>query len=69
MTGHTDGVTGCADMLLVKNGEIKVKATTHSTRINLEWRGLEYDIAERILDSGSHRLELMNLFFMGPTLY
>ena len=61
MTGHTDGVTGCADMLLVKNGEIKVRASTHSTRINLEWRGLEYDIAEWILDGGFHRLELMNL--------
>ena len=70
MTGHTDGVTGCADMLLVKNGEVKMKANTHSTRITLEWRGLEYDVTEWIVcknwtRSGqwitTHRLELMNL--------
>ena len=57
-------------MLLVKNGEVKMKANTHSTRITLEWRGLEYDIAEWIVcknwtRSGqwitTHRLELMNL--------
>ena len=37
-------------MLLVKNGEIKVKASTHSTRISLDRRGLEYDIAELTVD-------------------
>ena len=37
-------------MLLVKNGEIKVKASTHSTRIILDQRGLEYDIAELTVD-------------------
>ena len=57
-------------MFLVKSGEIKVKASTHSTRISLEWRDLEYDIAEWTVDkiwtrSGqwikSQRLDLMNL--------
>ena len=55
---------------MVKNGEIKVKASTHSTRISLDRRGLEYDIAELTVDkiwtrSGqwieSQRLEFMNL--------
>ena len=57
-------------MFLVKNGEIKVKASTHSTRIGLEWRGLEYDTAEWTVDKiwtrsgqwiNSQRLDLMNL--------
>ena len=71
MIGHADdGATGGASMFLVKNGEIKVKPSTHSTRISLEWRDLEYDIAEWTVDkiwtrSGqwikSQRLDLMNL--------
>ena len=51
LIGHTDdGATGGASMFLVKSGEIKVKASTHSTRISLEWRDLEYDIAELTVD-------------------
>ena len=57
-------------MLLVKSEEIKVRASTHSTRISLAWRDLEYDIAEWTVGkiwtrSGrwitTQRLEFMNL--------
>ena len=59
LIGHTDdGATGGASMFLVKNGEIKVKASTHSTRIRFDWRGLEYDIAELTVDK---TLDFMNL--------
>ena len=69
LVGHADQITGRADMLMVKNGEVKMKASTHSTRITLEWRGLEYDVAEWIVCKNwtrgqwimTHRLELMNM--------
>ena len=69
LVGHADQITGRADMLMVKNGEVKMKASTHSTRITLEWRGLEYDVAEWTVCKNwtrgqwimTHRLELMNM--------
>ena len=57
-------------MLLVKSEEIRLRASTHSTRISLAWRDLEYDIAEwtvgKIWTRGGRwvttkRLEFMNL--------
>ena len=48
-------------MFLVKNGEIKVKPNTHPTRVSLEWRDLEYDIADMwTMDDGSKRLDFMS---------
>ena len=50
MIGHADdGATGGASMVLVRNGEIKVKPNTEgrsNTRVSLEWRDLEYEIAD-----------------------
>ena len=62
MVGHADdGATGGASMFLVKNGEIKVKPSTHPTRVSLEWRDLEYDIADMwTMDDGSKRLDFMS---------
>ena len=48
-------------MFLVRNGEIKVKPSTHPTRVSLEWRDLEYDIADMwTMDDGSKRLDFMS---------
>ena len=62
MIGHADdGAIGGASMVLVRNGEIKVKPSTHPTRVSLEWRDLEYDIADMwTMDDGSNRLDFMS---------
>ena len=71
MIGHTDdGAAGGASLLLVKSEEIRLRASTHSTRISLAWRDLEYDIAEWTVGKiwtrdgrwvTTKRLEFMNL--------
>ena len=51
-------------MVLVRNGEIKMKQTNEdrgTARVSLEWRDLEYDIASMYTrDDGFERLEFLS---------
>ena len=63
--GHAEsGARGGANMVLLCEGEIKMKQTTEdrgTARMSLEWRDLEYDIAYMCTrDDGSKKLSAVS---------